>query len=68
MGRYFSKDEAIAQLGPQYILINLAIGGWEDDPDETTIWPATYETDYVRIWQLLSEYAYEGQEITFDYA
>jgi len=65
VGRYFSDSNAIAELGPQYVLINLAIGGWEDDPDSTTIWPAFYETDYVRLWQLKSEFAYEGQEITF---
>ena len=68
MGRYFSNTEAIAELGPQYILINMAIGGWEDDPDSTTTWPAFYETDYVKIWQLLPEFAYEGQEISFNYA
>jgi beta-glucanase (GH16 family) len=68
MGRYFSKENAIAELGPQYILINLAVGGWEDDPNDTTIWPAFYETDYVKIWQLLPEFAHIGQEITFDYA
>ncbi len=67
MGGYFSNTEAIAELGPQYILINLAIGGWEDDPDSTTLWPAFYETDYVKIWQLLPEFAFEGQEITFNY-
>ncbi|MHA1452938.1 MAG: glycoside hydrolase family 16 protein [Promethearchaeota archaeon] len=67
MGKYFSNSDAIAELGPQYILINMAIGGWEDDPDSTTIWPATYETDYVKIWQLLPEFAFEGQEISFNY-
>ncbi|TFG18356.1 MAG: glycoside hydrolase family 16 protein [Promethearchaeota archaeon] len=67
MGRYFSNREAIAELGPQYILINLAIGGWEDDPDSTTIWPAFYKTDYVKIWQLLPEFASLGQEISFNY-
>ena len=37
---------------PMYLLINLAIGGWEKAPDETTIWDRNYyELDWVRVWQ-----------------
>lgn len=37
---------------PMYLLANLAIGGaWGGDPDETTIFPATFEIDYIRVWQ-----------------
>lgn len=61
IGRVFTDQEAIAELDAQYILINLAIGGWAEDPDETTIWPAYYDTDYVKIWQLSSEFAADDQ-------
>lgn len=67
VGRYFFDINAISELGPQYLLINLAVGGWEDDPDSSTIWPAFYETDYICIWQFKPEFALEGQEITFNY-
>ena len=37
---------------PQYILLNLAIGGsWPGVPDETTVFPATMYVDYVRVYQ-----------------
>jgi beta-glucanase (GH16 family) len=37
---------------PMYLLANLAVGGdWPGPPDETTIFPATYEIDYIRVWQ-----------------
>jgi len=37
---------------PQYILLNLAIGGnWPGSPDATTVFPATYFIDYVRVYE-----------------
>jgi len=36
---------------PQYILLNLAIGGdWPGSPDETTVFPQKYYIDYVRYY------------------
>ncbi len=35
---------------PQYILLNLAIGGAGGDPSGTTF-PLHYEVDYVRVWE-----------------
>ncbi|MBN1700044.1 MAG: family 16 glycosylhydrolase [Spirochaetales bacterium] len=40
-----------SQAVNQYILLNLAIGGWEEDPDQSTSWPGWYECDWVRVWQ-----------------
>jgi beta-glucanase (GH16 family) len=38
---------------PQYILINLPIGGgWPGSPDATTVLPATMYCDYVRVYQI----------------
>jgi beta-glucanase (GH16 family) len=37
---------------PMYLLINLAIGAWEQTPDHTTVWDRNYyEVDWVRVWQ-----------------
>jgi beta-glucanase (GH16 family) len=37
---------------PQYILLNLAIGGsWPGAPDASTVFPATMYVDYVRVYQ-----------------
>lgn len=37
---------------PQYILINLCIGGtWPGDPDATTVLPATLYCDYIRVYK-----------------
>ena len=37
---------------PQYLILNLAIGGdWGGPPDATTQFPATMLVDYVRVWQ-----------------
>ena len=36
---------------PQYLLLNLAVGGnWPGRPDTTTIFPATLYVDYVRVY------------------
>jgi beta-glucanase (GH16 family) len=32
--------------------MNLAIGGsWSGPPDGTTVFPATMQVDYVKVWQ-----------------
>ena len=37
---------------PMYLIANLAVGGeWPGDPDETTEFPATYEIDYIRVYE-----------------
>jgi beta-glucanase (GH16 family) len=38
---------------PQYIILNLAIGGdWPKNPDATTVFPDTVYVDYVRVYQM----------------
>jgi beta-glucanase (GH16 family) len=35
-----------------YLLMNLAVGGkWPGSPNQTTVFPAEFKIDYVRIWQ-----------------
>jgi beta-glucanase (GH16 family) len=37
--------------GPQFILLNLAVGGsWPGNPDGTTVFPGQYQVGYVRIY------------------
>jgi len=37
---------------PQYLLLNLAIGGtWPGNPDATTVFPQKYYIDWVRVYQ-----------------
>jgi beta-glucanase (GH16 family) len=38
-------------VGPQFIILNLAIGGdWPGSPDGTTVFPGDMQVDYVRIY------------------
>lgn len=37
--------------GPQFLLLNLAIGGDLGGPVDDSIFPVTMEVDYVRVWQ-----------------
>lgn len=37
---------------PLYLLLNLAVGGdYPGSPDASTVFPATYEIDHVRVWR-----------------
>jgi len=37
--------------GPQFIILNLAIGGdWPGSPDATTVFPGDMQVDYVRVY------------------
>lgn len=51
IGSAFTNQEWIAQSQNMYILLNLAVGGWGGDPDDTTKWPGIMEVDWVRVWQ-----------------
>lgn len=48
----FNRPTEIKQLTAQYIIINLAIGGWAGNNIEITeSEPAYFEADWVRVWQ-----------------
>lgn len=50
--RWRFTDTAAIPNEPMYLLANLAVGGdWPGNPDATTRFPASFEVDYVRIWQ-----------------
>lgn len=49
-------DNTSAFHKPQYIILNLAIGGdWPKNPDATTVFPDTMCVDYVRVYQNVSK-------------
>jgi beta-glucanase (GH16 family) len=47
--RHSSKNEVPQE--PMYMLVNLAVGGWAKEPDESTVFPADFEVDYVKVWK-----------------
>ncbi|MCP4414586.1 MAG: glycoside hydrolase family 16 protein, partial [Gammaproteobacteria bacterium] len=48
---------------PFYIILNLAVGGgWVGDPDETTVFPAIMQVDWVRVYQYFDDIAIEGAD------
>jgi beta-glucanase (GH16 family) len=50
VGSYTNADQISDE--PMYGLMNLAVGGnWPGSPDTSTEFPATYEVDWMRIWQ-----------------
>lgn len=51
IGTSFQNTQWINQSKNMYVIINMAIGGWEDDPDSSTQWPSNFECDWVRVWQ-----------------
>lgn len=51
VGHAFTDKTALAQCTNMYMILNLAIDGWDGTPDETTVWPAEYQCDWVRVWQ-----------------
>jgi beta-glucanase (GH16 family) len=47
----FTEQQFIPQQD-MYVLANLAVGGgWPQSPDNSTPFPATWEIDYIRVWQ-----------------
>jgi hypothetical protein len=42
-------DEAFSR--PFNIRLNFQVGGWLGNPDASTVFPADFQVDYVRVWQ-----------------
>lgn len=52
VGHDFTNKSAIKEASGMYMILNLAIDGWDGKPDASTVWPAEFCIDYVRAWQL----------------
>ncbi len=52
VGHDFTNKSAIKEATGMYMILNLAIDGWDGKPDSSTQWPAEFCIDYVRAWQL----------------
>ncbi len=51
VGHALTTKEALDQCTNMYMILNLAIDGWDGKPDATTVWPAEFQCDWVRVWQ-----------------
>jgi beta-glucanase (GH16 family) len=50
--RWRFSDTSVIPSQPMYLLANLAVGGtWPGSPDASTVFPSTYDVDYVRVWK-----------------
>jgi beta-glucanase (GH16 family) len=48
---------------PFYIILNLAVGGgWVGTPDNTSVFPAKMEIDYVKVYQYLKDMSINGND------
>ena len=59
-------DRSIIPSESMYLILNLAVGGdWPGAPDENTIFPNTYQIDYVRVWKRAGDVTLRPIEDTF---
>ncbi len=50
---------------PFYLILNVSVGGgWVGDPDETSVFPAVMEVDYVRVYQFPGDMALSGSDFS----
>ena len=47
--RHRSKKQIPQQA--MFLLVNLAVGGWAEEPRPDTVFPADFEIDYVKAWK-----------------
>lgn len=51
-GRQVSQATQSVTNVPMYLIMDLAVGGnWPGYPNASTVFPATFSIDYVRVWQ-----------------
>jgi beta-glucanase (GH16 family) len=50
--RWRFTDVSKISSQPEYLLLNLAVGGnWPGSPNSSTVFPSYFDVDYVRVWQ-----------------
>jgi beta-glucanase (GH16 family) len=51
-GRQVASAQTPADMHkPMYLLINLAVGGWAQSPDASTLFPAEFRINWIRVFQ-----------------
>ena len=67
-----NKDEVAIENGPEewvydhdhFLLLNFAVGGaWPGSPNESTLFPAQLEVDYVRVYKDTNPASIDGEEV-----
>ncbi|MDR1892392.1 MAG: glycoside hydrolase family 16 protein [Oscillospiraceae bacterium] len=57
---FFVDGKAIKEIGiadvpefhkPHYVILNTAVGGWPEPPDETTVFPKKFIVDWIRYYR-----------------
>ena len=56
MQRQVTDTSAISQAQNMYLLINLAIGGWAENPPPGAVFPTTLQADWVHVWEKTATY------------
>jgi O-antigen/teichoic acid export membrane protein len=52
-GRQVASAQMPADMHrPMYLLINLAVGGWAQSPDASTLFPAEFRINWIRVFQV----------------
>jgi fibronectin-binding autotransporter adhesin len=51
VGSISGSQANIAQAAGMYLLLDMGVGGWPGEPASGAAFPATMETDWVRVWQ-----------------
>lgn len=46
----YRASEKVPQVA-MFLLVNLAVGGWAEEPDESTPFPSEFFIDWVRVWK-----------------
>ena len=48
--RVYYNNDRVPQV-PMFLYLMFSVGGWAGAPDETTVFPAHYDVEYVKVWQ-----------------
>jgi len=63
-----SEEEFLIPTQSMYLILNLAVGGsWPGSPDDSTIFPAKFDIDYVRAYERKSKQIIDQQTLNDEY-
>jgi len=65
--QFLIEDDMKEFLRSSYLILNVAVGGnWPGEPDETTVFPQTMYTDYIRVYSKNNFQAPEAPALDID--